>query len=955
MLGVSVPTHTAPSKSGWAHSSSPLHLETATTPGGASIRSTRPSISERIVAGVAASRCELVSNSQKGHSTFGLIKTNSNLVKPSLKGLDSRDSEGFAAQNVQLSDKFDGDLSSTLNVPQVSHEDIQGQESQSVAAEDLVHDILAINTLAMHQGKTGMLEEAMELLNGAYSKLNINEHLLTDARLLDQLRAMTLNNMGVTECHRSQPRHALSHFEAARQLEENHDIASPSVALNSCAAYNALGSYEKSTAAALEAIDMLRTLEVQRQQARKIARKKERQLQISQQEGKNILIGASNSGTNIPDPNLAKKSHKGEKEDKDETLLNDVGQLTIAESDNKTLWGAAWHNLAVAQLNTARYAIRKQDAQSERSNTLVIFRNAMKATQDFLGINHPMTKAVVETYRAVRASLRKSGVFKQHRTLLTAPPQPLDPREQELEELLVEPKPGHTRHGTMELNKKELTITFRGDTTSWTKLVERLDPTPYPGAKEEVYQSNKHNRSLQRSRTGANGMINSNALGNIPLSATLIKASQVYGNPHPLLYTPSTALAALDATRSTGDGRNQDNQDAWSEHKISKGRSIAMRQPRPPRWGRDVSDMAMLPQSDCQRDADYECLLPLGNACSKKVSSAATVPSRKAALGRNLELPPKGLTVSPQVAASRSSFKHQSQHFAKSAFPAVMNQSKCIMMALPAISNANAESETITKTTYYAMPTELPGTKGRPTAGTSKEGEVIFPTTQRIHTMGHNQHQTDHEEKVKSVDHKGVSKMSPSHKNVSTTGDADLNPRDTSLSAGLHPTQPVTSSTLPLFSGSEPARDENVAGELFDTMWVAASPAPVDAAAGVTGRLQLCIGGIDALWFDSNGLTHGNRTFSRPEYFLPDSSKERQTQQSESRVFSKDGQDCGSVHDRHAVHTTEKNIREEKPDHGDGMLPMALKTDSSSTTQDARPSKSNGSEDWPANFGSNAN
>ncbi|CCW71218.1 unnamed protein product [Phytomonas sp. Hart1] len=946
MLSVSMPAHVAPSNNAWKHTSLPVCLDTGATPSGAFIRSARPSISEGTVDGLNSSRHGFPSSVQKEHSASGLIQPNSNFPSQSLKGLDSRNSEVFSAQNALQSDKTDGDLSSTPNAVQVQHEDIQGQQAQSVEAGDLVHDILAINTLAMQQGKGGMLDEAMELLGGAYSKLNTNEHLLNDARLLDQLRAMTLNNMGVMECHRSQPRHALSHFEAARQLEENHDIASPSVALNSCAAYNALGSYEKSTAAALEAIDMLRTLEAQRQLARKIARKKERQLQILQQEGRGTPIDVLHSGTPIPVHSLLKKSGKGEKDDIGEMLLEDVGQLTIADSDNKTLWGAAWHNLAVAQLNTTRNAVRRQDIKSERSNTLMIFRNAMKATQDFLGIDHPMTKAVIKTYRAVRVALRNGGVFKQHHTLLTAPPQPIDPREQELEELLVEPKPGHTRHGTMELNKKDLTITFRGDTTNWAKFVERLDPLPYPGAKEEVYHSNRRNY-LQQYRTKADGKINSCALTNISLSRTLIKASQVYSNPHPLLYTPSPPFTVLDAARNTGDGRIQINQTLSSYHKANKGRSTAIRQPCLSRQGHDVSDMAVLLHSNSEYGADHKRMSPLSNFHSTKVAGEASVPSRKAAMGRNFELPPKGLAVSSQGVVPQSSFKHESPHFAKSAFPAVLNQSKCIMMALPSLTNADAGSDTISKTVYYTMPTEIPGNTRASAVNPVKEDEVLFPPTQRTQTTGRDQHPVAPDEKAKSVHHKGVAKMPQSRKNAPHAGEADLALQAGTPSVGLLPADPAAGSSLPLVSRAEPPREENETGELFDTMWVTTSPAPVDAAAGVTGKLQLFTDAIDALWFDSNGLTHGNRTFSCPEYFLPDSSKEKQSQERES---SKNGRDCGFFHDKHADHSTGENLGEVKQRYGDGMLPMALKTDSSSTTHEVTSSKSDESKSWSANI-----
>lgn len=184
-------------------------------------------------------------------------------------------------------------------------------------------------------------------------------------------------------------------------------------------------------------------------------------------------------------------------------------------------------------------------------------------------MDHPMTKSVVMTFRSVRRALRNHGAFKQHRTQLRAPLPPVDPREQELEELQLEPDQGRTKHATLLQHQQKLTITFRGEVTGGQKLIERVDATPYPGAASEAYQAHsspqksgrcreggssrrKGRRSLSNSRTPA-------LLRGMRLSGTLLKASELYGNPHPLLYSPSpgmeaTALSTMDAAPYSSDG-----------------------------------------------------------------------------------------------------------------------------------------------------------------------------------------------------------------------------------------------------------------------------------------------------------------------------------------------------------------------------------------------------------------
>ncbi|KAG5511174.1 hypothetical protein JKF63_07116 [Porcisia hertigi] len=419
------------------------------------------------------------------------------------------------------------------------------------AGEDFVHEILAMNTLAMEQchvtlaaadgaaAGVGILtanslavsEEPMKMLGEAYMRIDTCTQDLPPA-LLDELKATTLNNMGVVECNRAQPRQALSHFEAARQLEENNGITSPSIALNTCAAYNTLRMFDKATAAALEAIDLLRSLEVQRRRYRQLA----------------AAAAASADGT------VDGAVHGPKEGDKEMTdlLLEVAAAPKISDSQNEALWGAAWNNLAVAQINTARGS---KDT-SEYTNALCLFQNAMRATQELLGAQHPMSKAVVATFRSVRRAFRNHGAFKQHRSLLRAPLPSVDPREQEWEDSQLEAMPGHTRHGTLLQQKQRLTITFRGEVTGGQKLVERLDSTPYPGAADQPYQRQSRtggSSSACGSAAAAAGSCNRSRSGNskkrrlhaasaqllrtMPLSSTLCQATALYGNPHPLLYS----------------------------------------------------------------------------------------------------------------------------------------------------------------------------------------------------------------------------------------------------------------------------------------------------------------------------------------------------------------------------------------------------------------------------------
>lgn len=381
--------------------------------------------------------------------------------------------------------------------------------------ENIVHETLAINTLAMQRTKVESLDEAMDMLNEVYSKLAQpeTEREFEDPQTLDLLRATTLSNLGVTACRRGQPRQALSHFEGARQIEEKWNIASPAVALNTAAAYNTLKMYDKATAAALETISMLRTLEQQKK-----LRKQEKHMRRQPPKMHSML-----SGPNDPFDSPSGTSPKAGKTSKreDEAMLAAAASAKIASSKNSVLWAAAWHNLGVAQINCAANSSKDE---SEYSNALSIFENAMRVTHEKLGEDHPMSKNVTETFRVVRRQLRQCGAFRPHRSMKHAPLPPVDPREQELMDSLVDPVDGESKARALERQKRLLTITFRGEVTGGKKLVERIDPAPYPGAVEEGFkQKNKREARHRRAKP-------------LPFNRTLVAATKIYGNPHPLLH-----------------------------------------------------------------------------------------------------------------------------------------------------------------------------------------------------------------------------------------------------------------------------------------------------------------------------------------------------------------------------------------------------------------------------------
>nr|CCC91611.1 conserved hypothetical protein [Trypanosoma congolense IL3000] len=395
-------------------------------------------------------------------------------------------------------------------------------EKQSDANEAIIiQEMLAMNTLAMQRCDAEALTEASSILTDAYMKLH-NGTAVGASKGLDAIRATTLNNLGVVECHRGHHRQALSRFEAARQLEEAWNEASPSVALNSCAAYNALGMYDKATAAAMETISMLRRLFTQEASAL--------------------------YPTNTPAP------------------LSLGDGMSIARSENAALWGAAWHNLAVAQINTAKSSTNL----SEYTNAAALFHNAMRATQELLGYNHPMTKNVTETYRAVRSALRTHGVYKQHHTLFTAPSRPVDPRDEadDVEQYLKHCGIKSKRRALQKYHQ-DLTITFCGNVTNGVKLTERLDPKPYPNARDVVFR-------------GGGTKDTSRMLRIMPMGSTIEKACQLYGNPHPLLFSlPPSYLT--DECRDPKSSRRHDLANCFSKAAMRPPRLESPRRPRPPK------------------------------------------------------------------------------------------------------------------------------------------------------------------------------------------------------------------------------------------------------------------------------------------------------------------------------------------------------------------------------------
>ena len=231
----------------------------------------------------------------------------------------------------------------------------QQQQQQGAVVgllEDLRNEVLEMNSYGMHLCQEKHFDEAHECLSTALLRVQSGGDAGAGsdaATALDQLKATTLNNIGVVECHRGDYANSLDHLEAAQSLEYRLGTHSPSTALNLCAVYNATGDYERASASALEAI--------------------------------NLLHAAEDGGLS------------------DET---------------KSLWGAAWHNLGIAELNS--------DRPNKNVDVLCTFRNAMRATKDLLGPRHPMTIAVHETYRNLRDRLKEEGAFKERTPSTSALP-----------------------------------------------------------------------------------------------------------------------------------------------------------------------------------------------------------------------------------------------------------------------------------------------------------------------------------------------------------------------------------------------------------------------------------------------------------------------------------------------------------------------------------------------------
>jgi tetratricopeptide (TPR) repeat protein len=113
--------------------------------------------------------------------------------------------------------------------------------------DDLRYSILELNAHAMQRSQVGELVEAQQLLEAAYIRLQSADAaiLAADAGLVDQLKATTLSNLGVVECHKRELDKSLDHLEAALAIEKRIGLFSPTTALNLCATFNALGRYEE--------------------------------------------------------------------------------------------------------------------------------------------------------------------------------------------------------------------------------------------------------------------------------------------------------------------------------------------------------------------------------------------------------------------------------------------------------------------------------------------------------------------------------------------------------------------------------------------------------------------------------------------------------------------------------------------------------------------------------------
>lgn len=388
----------------------------------------------------------------------------------------------------------------------------------TTSRKDIRYEVLDLNSQGMYLCQQQQFQEAHDMLSQAYHLLE-EDTTLNNARASDELRSTTLNNLGVVECHMGQHRQALTHLDVAQTMERQWGIHSPSVCLNICAACNALQMYDRASAAALDTIHLLR------QQAKAL----EVQQQMEQQQQQPM-----------DDPNGTSSSWKAPN--------------TSEVENNNVLWGAAWHNLAIAQLNSA-----DGNDLSEYTNALVMFQNAMKATSDLLGMEHPMTLAVHETYRAIRADLRRSGAYKQHRTLLTAQLPPITGHKPVPEERDF----GKTLTATARSHDRDLHVTIRGKQTKGVKQVERYSVDAYDDHVPKSASSPRQQLTSSQSSTKRLKSIsprhpsisvaspNSKGLRGIPLSGNLLTASTLYRNPHPLLLLGGSLDRVTPAAKAT--------------------------------------------------------------------------------------------------------------------------------------------------------------------------------------------------------------------------------------------------------------------------------------------------------------------------------------------------------------------------------------------------------------------
>ena len=362
-----------------------------------------------------------------------------------------------------------------------------------------------MNSHGMFLCQSEKLDEAGAMLTDAYHQLE-SDQTIQDQQMLDLLKATTLNNLGVVECHKGLHREALNHLEVAQSLEQQWHIQSPSIYLNLCATYNALGQHDKATTAALETIALLREMARAQRQSGPGQDQKESSLAAA---GGNPLLRTTNE-------------------------------------ENQVLWGAAWHNLGVAQINTA--LLSKKADLSEHTNVLVIFQNAIKATTELLGGDHSMTKAVLQTYRAVRSFLRDKGVFKQHTALLTCGIPPLQSTSSSSSGP-QEAEPGLTVRSTIRKHQRDIRVTIRADKknsngspsngssgggggggySSSSKLVQLQDREAYPQGAPGLASRIPNPVGPVSPRR------HHNELRGLPVSGLLLHAATLYSNPHPLL------------------------------------------------------------------------------------------------------------------------------------------------------------------------------------------------------------------------------------------------------------------------------------------------------------------------------------------------------------------------------------------------------------------------------------